>query len=95
MVNNDQHEHGGATKAARAARVFLAIAVTSALLSGLGFLAASAWYADDQCFRAAWQCDAGGWGLLSFVLGAPVAAAALLVASIAWALSGPVQRRSR
>jgi hypothetical protein len=45
---------------------------------------AKAWYHDDQCLIAEWQCEVGTLGLLGMVVLGPIAAGSVLVTLIAW-----------
>lgn len=76
---------GPSAKPARdVAKVLTVVTGVLLLLAAASILAAVAWYHDDQCFIAEWQCGVGGLGLRGFTVLGPLAALSALLTFLAW-----------
>jgi hypothetical protein len=64
--------------------VLTTVTVVLAMLVAASLLAAIAWYHDDQCFIAEWQCGVGELGLLGVTVVGPIAALSALLTVLAW-----------
>jgi hypothetical protein len=66
------------------AKVLAVVTAVLLLLVAASILAAVAWYHDDQCVIAGWQCGVGGLGLLGFTVLGPLAVVSALLTLLAW-----------
>jgi hypothetical protein len=66
--------------------ILTAVTVGLALLATGSILVAIAWYHDDQCLIAEWQCSLGALGLFGFMVLGPLAALSALLTALVWAV---------
>jgi hypothetical protein len=78
-------DHRSAKPTWNPAVILTAVTTVLALLAAGSLLVAKAWYHDDQCLIAEWQCGAGAIGLLGFVVLGPLAVLSALITLLVWA----------
>lgn len=72
----------------RVALGFVAVGAGFAVVAIASYLVFGAWYSDDACPRAQWQCDTALFGLIVAIVTAPLAGLGLLIGFLVWWL-GP------
>jgi hypothetical protein len=60
----------------RSVRISLVALGTVVVVTATAWVIAASWYQDDGCTVEQWQCSAGSFGFIQFLLGVPSAVAA-------------------